>query len=285
MIKITRFFYIHWLIFPLLLLSMAAGGLHTMLMAYAVVSVHELFHLFAALLVRERVGSIIVMPFGMTLRLSARIIRHTDKEIFIALAGPFANFLMLLLARILTATFPTQPLSLTLFRFLNMSVMLLNLLPCLPLDGGRVLRAMLTRRVGYLSAASAMNRISRAISVTLFAAGILLLVATRLNVSLLMVAAFLTIYMVEEKKRNEYILMQELLYTKDKLQKKGQMRTCPISALSSLKAKEIFKTLSYDRYFVIHIVDENQRFLRTITETQLVDSILRKGWNLLLRDV
>ena len=77
MIKITRFFYIHWLVFPLLLLARFTGGLHTTLAAYAVVFVHEIFHLLAAFFVRERIGSVIIMPFGMTLRLSADIVRHT----------------------------------------------------------------------------------------------------------------------------------------------------------------------------------------------------------------
>ena len=284
MIKITRFFYIHWLVFPLFLLSVLAGGFYTMLTAYAVVSIHELFHLFAALLVRERVGSVIVMPFGMTLRLSAGIIRHTGKEIFIALAGPFSNFLMLIIARLLTLLYATPPLSLSVFYFLNLSVMLLNLLPCLPLDGGRVLRAILTRALGYLSAASIMRRLSRIISFILLVAGSFLLILSRLNVSLLMAAGFLTLYMADEKKRHDYIIMQELLYNKDKLKKRGQMRSRSISAIGSVKAKEIFKMLSYDSYYVIHVLDDDQNYVKTLSEAQLIDSILKKGWSMRLFD-
>ena len=58
MIKITRFFYINLLVIPLFVLAYFVGALQTLLMAYAVVTVHELFHLFAALLLKVRVGSI-----------------------------------------------------------------------------------------------------------------------------------------------------------------------------------------------------------------------------------
>ncbi len=285
MIKITRFFYIHWLVFPLLLIAWFGGGFYTMLTAYAVVSVHELFHLFAALLVRERVGSIIVMPFGMTLRLSARIIRHTGKEIFIALSGPFANCLMLIIAKIISTFYPSPPVSLSLFYLLNLSVMALNLLPCLPLDGGRVLRAVLTKAYGFLFAASFLRKISRIITAILMTFGVLLLMISRLNISLLMVASFLALYMTEEKKRNDYILMQEMLYVKEKLRKRGQMRCRTVSALFSLPAKDVFKAFSYDCYCIIHVLDEEQRYLRTITEAELVDSIVKKGWKICLRDV
>ena len=61
MIKITRFFYIHWSIFPLFLLAYWSGGIYTLLAAYAVVVVHELFHFFAALLVKEGFCSLLVL--------------------------------------------------------------------------------------------------------------------------------------------------------------------------------------------------------------------------------
>ena len=285
MIKITRFFYIHWLVLPLFLLSYFIGGLHTMLTAYAVVFIHELFHLFATLLVKERVGSIIIMPFGMTLRLSARIVRQPGKEIFIALAGPFANLLMIVGTFAVSSKTTVLPLSLYVFWFLNLAVLLLNLLPCLPLDGGRVLKAILTYRLGYLSTASIMRRTTYVTTTVLLCLGICLLLVSRLNISLLIAAGFLALHMAEEKKRNEYILMQELLYTKNKLHKKGLMRSRLVSAMDSVRAKDIFKMLSYESYYIIHIVDENQTHLRSVTEAQVVDAILQKGWHIFLRDI
>ncbi len=285
MIKITRFFYIHWLVFPLLILAWLSGGFYTMATAYTVVFVHEIFHLFAALLVRERVGSIIIMPFGMTLRLSGRIIRHTGKEIFIALAGPFANVLMLLVSGIIEPFYAETPLSLYVFRFLNLSVLLLNLLPCLPLDGGRVLKAILVRHMGYLSAASVMRRTSRVLTAVLLTSGVLLLLVSRLNVSLLLAAGFLALHMTEERKRNEYIFMSELLYEKDKLRKKGLMHSRCICVVDSLSAKDVLKMLSYDCFYIIHVADEKQNHLRIVTEAQVVEAILQKGWSIAMTEV
>lgn len=285
MIKITRFFYIHWLMLPLVLLSYLAGGLYTLLTAYSVVAIHELFHLFAALLVRERVGSIIIMPFGMTVRLSKSLIRNTGKEIFIAAAGPIANVLMLCLSPLLERYYGGDSLSLLLFNTLNWAVLLVNLLPCLPLDGGRIVKSLLTRKIGYISAVSVMRRLSRVVILCLGILCGILLILTKLNISLVMTTSFLTLHLSEEQKQNEYIIMQELLYNKDKLKNKGLLPSRVITAMDNVPARDVFKLLSYDSYCLIHIVDGFQNSLRTVTEAQLVSSILEKGWHICLLDV
>ncbi len=285
MIKITRFFYVHWLVLPLCLFARFTGGLYTLLTAYAVVTIHELFHLFAALIVHERVGSVIVMPFGMTLRLSAQLIQNTEKEIFIAALGPLSNLLMLALCPVLRQIYGSHSLSLTVFRYLNMATLFVNLLPCLPLDGGRIVKAILTKKIGYIAAASLMRRISRFVTISLTLLGIFLLWITRLNISLLMAAGFLALHLSEEEKQNEYVIMQELLYNKDKLRKKGAMRSQTITAMDSVPARKIFKMLSYDCYYIILIVDGDQKPVRAVTEAQLVSAILEKGWRIFLAQV
>jgi len=108
---------------------------------------------------------------------------------------------------------------------------------------------------------------------------------SKMNVSLVMAAGFLTFHLSAEQRQNEYILMREILYSKEKLYKKGIMRSSGMSCLETQKARDVFKILSYDRFYIIHIVDKNQRHLRTVTEVQLVDTILKQGWQVLIADV
>ena len=285
MIKITRFLYIQWSVLPLLALAYLTNSLHTVGMAYAIVMVHELFHLFAALLLHERVGSVIIMPFGITLRLSAGVIRSSLHELLIALAGPLANCLMLWGACILQHYTARASAVLWLFEYINIMTLILNLLPCLPLDGGRAVKALLTRRMGYIAAVSVMRRLSRAVTVFLFLCGVLLLLATGLNISLLMIAAFLTLYMTEEKKENDYVIMQELLYTKSKLKNRGLMRTQALTASNTLAARTVLKRLCHDAYHIVHIVDAKQHLLGTVTEAQIVEALTKKGWHITLGEV
>lgn len=94
----------------------------------------------------------------------------TGKSILISLAGPFAGFLfagVVIVAQV-AGFHPTHPLAiyaLSLLFAVNIGWGIFNLLPMLPLDGGNVLRAILT-------AASRKNgdRIARVISIVVAAA-------------------------------------------------------------------------------------------------------------------
>lgn len=279
MIKITRFFYIHLLVLPLFILAYFVGALHTLIMAYCVVSVHELFHLFAALLLRVRAGCIIVMPFGMTLRLSDNIIKEPVKETLVALAGPLANACMLCVGIFLKNYYIWAEQSFFLFWYLNWITMILNLLPVLPLDGGRVMRAALTHAFGYLTGMKIMRRLTMMVSGVLMAAGLVLLAVTRLNISLVMVAAFLIYNMVEEKRRGDILVMRELLRSKEKLLKERVINTKILAAAENTPAKKILKQLNYDRYHLIY-VEQSRGGGRFISESELIEAVLERGYGL-----
>lgn len=285
MIKITRFFYINLLVIPLFVLAYFVGALQTLLMAYAVVTVHELFHLFAALLLKVRVGSIIVMPFGMTLRLQGNIIKNPAKEILIALAGPFANLVMLGVGAFLKHTYIWAEQSMFLYQYLNIITLCVNLLPVLPLDGGRVVKAVLTWQLGYINGLSIMKKLSRVVIAAVFVLGVGLIVLTRFNISLVMVGAFLAFNMVEEKRNNDFIIMKELLYSKEKLMKSGVMVSRSISAMEHVSAHRILKMLSYHNFYMIHVVDENLELVKILTESELVEAVLHQGYHIRIGDI
>lgn len=279
MIKITRFFYIHFLVLPLFILAYCVGALHTLIMAYCVVSVHELFHLFAALLLRVRTGSIIVTPFGMTLRLMDNIIKEPVKETLIALAGPFANVCMLCAGIILKKHYIWAEQSFFLFWYLNWIIMILNLLPVLPLDGGRVTRALLAHVFGYLTGMRIMRRLTMVISGILLAGGLLLLIVTHFNISLVMVAAFLFYNMAEEKRRGDILVMRELLRSKEKLLEERVINTKILAAAENTPAKKILRKLNYDRYHLIY-VEKREGEGRFISESELIKAVLTRGYGL-----
>lgn len=284
MIKITRFFYIHILTLPLLLLAYAVGTLHTTLMAYCIVTVHELFHLFAALLLRVRVKSIIIMPFGMTLRLSEAMVKESGKEVLIAMAGPFANFLMLVVGAVLKYYYIWAEESMFLYKGLNWLIMLFNLMPVLPLDGGRVMRAVLAHFFGYLRAMKVMRRLTYTIAIIFSASGLLLLFVTKCNISLLMVSAFVLFNMMEEKKTNDLFVLKELMRSKERLLEQKLMSSKVISATDKTRAKYVLRRISYDNYFLIYITDFKGNG-RMITETQLISALLENGYGVRLGEI
>jgi Zn-dependent protease len=147
------------MIFSLFLLLCLAG-------VFACVVLHELGHALMARWFGISTESITLYPIGGV----ARLQRMSDKpfeEICIALAGPAVNLVLaLLLAPLVVATFgPATIQDVGVGRFAlellraNVALLLFNLLPCFPMDGGRVLRALLAWWKGQLRATEIAVRV------------------------------------------------------------------------------------------------------------------------------
>jgi len=132
----------------------------SLLVFFTCVVLHELGHCFTAQRFGVRVPRILLLPIGGMAEFDS-IPRAPRSEILIALAGPAVNFAIvgLLLAFVPWphwSTLADSALSVTsalqLIVVMNLVMGCFNLVPVFPMDGGRVLRAILSQRMPYLRA-------------------------------------------------------------------------------------------------------------------------------------
>lgn len=278
MVRITKFFYIHILLVPMLILAFVLKSQTTFFICFGVVLIHELFHLFAAIFAGVRVKSIVVLPFGMTLRLDESVIRHPKKEIIIAAAGPFANVLMLLVSDVVLKT-QGGNLNLLIFTVSNWSVLLLNLLPVPPLDGGRILRAAVIRQSGLISATRKMYKISRFFAVFVCILGILAMIISKSNPSLCVIGAFLIFSIVEEKRNADILIASELINEKEKFRDKKLIKSVTITIRENAPAASVIRKINLSCFYVIYVVDENMKIVKTATESDFIRAVKKYGYS------
>ncbi|QYY37364.1 site-2 protease family protein [Ruficoccus sp. ZRK36] len=137
-----------------------AGGMIFTALIFTSVLMHEYGHCLAARRYGVRIPRILLLPIGGMAQFS-HIPREPRKELIITAAGPLVNFLIagaLFAVLGVPSYFSYNPFSLHPLEILTMLIAwniimgLFNLLPIFPMDGGRVLRALLAMRYDYLTA-------------------------------------------------------------------------------------------------------------------------------------
>lgn len=180
--------------------SRAIESIVLLLLVFTCVLLHELGHAMAARRYGIRTREIILLPIGGLARLE-RMPEKPQQEIVVALAGPAVNFVILLGLWLLSSALhqilwpPTLRESLlqTLFS-VNMLMLLFNLIPAFPMDGGRVLRAGLALAMPYARATRIASFVGQAIAVLFGIAGLL-----NSNAMLVFIALFVFLAASEER--------------------------------------------------------------------------------------
>ncbi len=186
-----------WVVLQGVLIGGWSHGLRELALAmslFACVVLHEYGHAFAARFCGIATLGITLLPIGGVASLE-RIPRRPRQELFIALAGPAVNLALLLLLLLISPVvsaigFASDSfLQQAYFRLLMVNGMLIafNLLPAFPMDGGRVLRALLASRIDYVSATRLATRAGQVVAILLCAAGVFwnpILIAIALFVAL-----------------------------------------------------------------------------------------------------
>lgn len=192
---------LHWS-FGLLFLAIAAWGWRSGLSVpqialagllvtalFLCVVLHELGHAGMARYYQIRTHDIIILPIGGIARLD-RLPDRPLNEFFIALAGPAVNAaIALVILGVLSLVYGASPVYLlqrvtdirplyTPYGFLtnlwqaNLLLALFNMIPAFPLDGGRVLRAALSMRLGRWKATRIAAAIGQFFATAIFFHGL-----------------------------------------------------------------------------------------------------------------
>lgn len=275
---------VHYL-FLLPLLAWAAGGqLAYGLLAFLAVLLHELGHLTTARALGFTPKEVLLLPFGGVASVEEEIGLEPAKEVQVALAGPWVNVVIIGALLIWRGSHGGAPL---LDFFLETNVMLatFNLLPALPLDGGRIFRAYLVRELGFRAGTIRAARVSQACGLIALLLGVILLWFSSQSLNLLVLAAFLLISARQASRQTTYQLLAYLSGKQRELAVTGSIPTVTLAVPELTTGGDLVQQLVPQKYHLFYVIGRDGRVCGVISEQQLIEAILERGLGVQVRQL
>lgn len=285
-------------LFMLLLIVYTLLGLgREILLIVLAVLIHEMAHTLVAIGSGIKVTEIELWPFGGQAHVEGFLALEPGKEFYIAVAGPVTSLLLAAFFYFL----PVNPNTYQqLFVVINLLLGIFNLLPALPLDGGRILRSAVSPLIGFKKATARAAFLGKTIAVALFITGLYFLKInlstlnlssldlTSFNLSalnLIIVAIMLFLAARREDKLLSYAFMRYLVNKKGQLAQKGLM---PARHFVSRPDTEVKALLAFSKpsfYMLVIIINADYGAEKMLGEAELIEGLLEKGPRVRLQDL
>lgn len=267
--------------FFIILAAYGALGLITQaLLIFTLVIGHELAHLLTAKAYGFRVIGLEIYPFGGTAYCEDLFEGRKIEESMMALAGPVFNLTLLFAAQALRwEGIWMGPASENFVRY-NLWLAVFNLLPVLPLDGGRVMRALFSDIFGFVTTTKVLARGGQLLGILLAVWGVTLIGSGNAmdgTLSLFILTGFFWLSGKKEIGAARITFLRQITRKKQELLEKGLMKSKLITATADTPLIRIVEELTPDRYALINLPGDDFALKKTLTETQIVEGMLRNG--------
>jgi stage IV sporulation protein FB len=200
--------HIHPLLWIVIAISIATAHFLEVCFLLAIIFIHEMGHAAAASFFSWRIKKITLLPFGGVAEMDEHGNRPLKEEAIVVIAGPLQHIWMMGLAYVLNSLNLIPETLFALFINYNIMILLFNLFPVWPLDGGKLIFLLFSLQKSFPEA-HRLTLIISFLSLSIFSLLILVTAPTHLNVWV--VIAFLYFSLYHEWKQRRFIFMRFLL--------------------------------------------------------------------------
>lgn len=220
----------------------------------SIVLFHELGHYIVAKLYNWRIQSIMLWVFGGVMKTDEHGNRPIKEEALVTIAGPFQHIIIYIILFSLTNVEMVPASILELAFYYNTAILMFNLLPIWPLDGGKLLFLFFSAYLPYKKAYHSIIIFSMIASLFLLLLQLLLFPFT---LSTLLIMIFLFMENRTEWKQRYYVFIRFLLkrYSGNTSVKSIQ----PIVVSHDKSLMEVFAYFKHEKKHPIYITFPNDK--------------------------
>ncbi len=271
-LKVNPFFIL------LLAVAFVYGRLWEALLLFAIVLWHESFHILMAKAYRLHVTDIELLPFGGVTRLDALLQLNPEIEWLVAIVGPISNGLLVFFAYGFMPYLDVDPMWFDFFIQANVGMAVFNLIPALPLDGGRVLRSLLAKGRGFKDATRIAAICGQVLSIGFVAWGGYLTFRGQMQGLMYVFAGVMLFFAARQEQKNaSYIFMRYLTHKKQELRLKRVLVAKDIVATVETSLGEVLQHFQPPCYHLVWILDLEGQVVGFISEMELIAALFEHG--------
>ena len=117
---------------------------------FLLIIIHELGHLYTAKILKWNIQKLIIYPFGGCVKLNEKLTKPIKEELLILINGPLTQIIFFLILNKLSQNgLLISPRNIEILKTYNYTLLIFNLLPIYPLDGGKILNLILNKQMPY----------------------------------------------------------------------------------------------------------------------------------------
>lgn len=271
-VKVDKFFLLMMVFYGL------ANVLPQAIIIFLVVLIHELTHTVVARGYKVRIQEIVLFPFGGVAKLDFLDV-DSNEEIRIALVGPLTNFFMAGLA-LAAQYYLNSEYWLPFFIRLNIIMGFFNLIPVLPLDGGRIYRAWYSKKIGIFSATKKAAQQGKLFAVLLLLIAVSGLYLRLWDFNAVTMGVFLFYAAGEQDKTASYHFIRYLLNKKELIAKEKIQQLKAYYVRRDTVVRDVLPHLVPNNYHLFFVFDQAGEIVSTISEEKLIEEYFKNGDNI-----
>ncbi len=275
---LKRIININPLMALMILFSLVIGRFEEYLIIFISITIHEISHVISARYYKIEINKITVSPIGIMASINYSNSSKKTNDYVVALTGPIANLIMICVGIHLNSSVLGQSQTMSFFILSNVSLLVLNILPVLPLDGGRVFKTILLNRVGYSGTLKVFSVITKIVSGFIIGAGIIQVLNSYYNFSLLLIGIFIYLYKYKDIDL-QFDFIRELYLKKQKIQTLKLIELKYFAVLESNRAIDVIKSFYNNKYNIVVILNNDLEIVGELTETQIFEGIMCSGYD------
>jgi len=247
------------------------------------ITLHEAAHTLAAVFFNVKIYGLKILPIGLNIQM-----REIDllffQKIIVYCAGPVINLLLAFLISLFQRLADYYGSYWDFAVIVNIGLAVFNLLPVMPLDGGKIISEILVLKYGFFSARRKAVIISSVLCIMCIIAGIFIVFNSKYNFSLIIIGIYIAFSLRIGQMEAAIMNVNAIIRRREKIEKRGIYQVRHLAVKENIQMTDVIKNMDLDRFHFIYVLDNNMNLIYTINEIEIIDGILKYGSGLTFKE-